>query len=460
MTDGSQATAGGLGLSAVTSFSQVVLVGCGAIGLPLAVAFASRGCDVVGVDTDAVRLAALQAGRVSDLDEGLGAAFASAVTAGRLSFQATVAPSHAQRAFILAVPTPVDAAGTPVLANVEAAIETIGANARDHDLLVVRATVPIGTARKLSGALAARGRRLLVAACPDRSVAGRSFLEQFSVPHIIGGVDRHAAEAAASLFGRLGPTVQVSTPETAEAIKLFANVQRDVTFALANQFALVAEQLDLDFGEIMRAGREGYARFSLARPGPVVGPCLPKDTAILASSLEPKTLDLAIAARKLNESLLDHVVNAVKQHLDRAERPRPVVAVLGLAFKGNPPTTDRRGSFGLALAARLRAVLPDATLRLGEPTSDDPTERDLETVIAGADVVVIANDHPAIADLGACGIAQRLSAGALIYDAPVTLPFMGELPNGVTLGRIGYGSRRGDRDQKDLSDAIRSKRAR
>ena len=424
----------------VTNVSQVVLVGCGAIGLPLAVAFASRGCDVVGVDTDAVRLAALQAGRISDLDAGLGEAFASAVIAGRLSFQATLARSHAPRAFILAVPTPVDSAGTPILANVEAAIEAIGASARDQDLLVVRATVPIGTARKLAGVLAARGLSLLVAACPDRSVAGRSFIEQFSVPHIIGGMDSRAAEAAARLFGQLGPTVRVSTPETAEAVKLFANVQRDVAFALANQFALVSEQLDLDFGEIVRAGREGYARFSLARPGPVAGPCLPKDTAILASSLtEPGTLDLARAARKLNESLIEYVANAVKQHLDRGKRPRPVVAVLGLAFKGNPPTTDRRGSFGLALAARLRADLADATLRLGEPTSDDPTECDLETVVAGADVVVIANDHPAIAALGADSIAQRLNAGALIYDTSAALAFTGGLPNGVTLRRLGHG---------------------
>jgi UDP-N-acetyl-D-mannosaminuronic acid dehydrogenase len=459
MTEGIARSSPVPGLLVVTNFSQIVLVGCGAIGLPLAVAFASRGCDVVGVDTDAARLAALQAGRMSELDEELGEAFASAVAAGRLNFQATLAPSHAQRAFVLAVPTPVDAAGTPVLASVEAAIEAIAANARDDDLLIVRATVPIGTARNLAGKLAARGRRVLVAACPDRSVAGRSFLEQFSVPHIIGGVDRQAAEAAAGLFGRLGPTVQVSTPET--AVKLFANVQRDVTFALANQFALVSEQLGLDFGEIVRAGREGYARFSLARPGPVVGPCLPKDTAILASSLaEPATLDLAIAARKLNASLLDHVANAIKQHLDRVRRPRPVVAVLGLAFKGNPPTTDRRGSFGLALAARLRADLADAALRLGEPTSDDPAERDLEAVIAGADVVVVANDHPAIVALGAGGMAQRMNAGALIYDAPVALPLVSELPNDVILCRLGYAPVGGDRDQKRLPEAISSKRAR
>jgi hypothetical protein len=79
------------------------------------------------------------------------------------------------------------------------------------------------------------------------------------------------------------------------------------------------------------------------------------------------------------------------------------------------------------------------TLRLGEPTSDDPAERDLERVVAGADVVVIANDHPAITALGACRMAQCLNAGALIYDTQAALPSVDELPNGVTLRRIGHG---------------------
>src|SRR5258705_114819 len=103
--------------------------------------------------------------------------------------------------------------------------------------LAVRATVPVGTTGRLAESLATRGRSLLVAACPDRSVAGRSFVEQFSVPHIVGAMDPAAAGAIEFLFQQLGPTVAVSTPEAAEAVKLFANVQRDVTFALANQFA-------------------------------------------------------------------------------------------------------------------------------------------------------------------------------------------------------------------------------
>ena len=117
---------------------------------------------------------------------------------------------------------------------------------------------------------------------------------------------------------------------------------------------------------------------------------------------------------------------------------RPVVAVLGLAFKGDPPTADRRGSFGVALAERLRADLAHATLRLGEPTSDAAAERDLDRAVAGADVVVIANDHPLIKALDPPTLARSLRGGALIYDACSALaPAIEALPNAVTLRRIG-----------------------
>ena len=257
------------------------------------------------------------------------------------------------------------------------------------------------------------------------------------MPHIVGGIDGAATRAAAALFARLGATVAVSSPEAAEAAKLFANVQRDVTFALANELALASEALALDFGEIVAASRQGYARFALARPGPVGGPCLSKDGALLAHS--PRgSFGLARAARAVNESLLDHVMQAVARHV--GARAHPVVAVLGLAFKGDPPSADRRGSFGVALAARLRADLAHATLRLGEPTSDDPAERDLDRAVAGADAVVIANDHPLIRALDPPTLARRLREGALIYDACCALaPAALALPNAVALRRIGEG---------------------
>ena len=192
----------------------------------------------------------------------------------------------------------------------------------------------------------------------------------------------------------------------AEAAKLFANVQRDVTFALANQLALAAEALNLDLAEIARAASEGYPRFSLARPGPVGGPCLTKDTALLAHALAEGRLSIPVAARTLNQSLLGHVAQVVARHVGAAARP--VIAVLGLAFKGDPPTADRRGSFGVALAQRLQRDLAQAELRLFEPTDGHALDR----IVAGADVVVIANYHPQIKALDPSKLARSLRGGA------------------------------------------------
>lgn len=266
---------------------SVVVVGCGAIGLPLAVAFATRGLDVLGVDIDAERVAALSAGRLNVTEADLSEALWRSTTLGRLRFAMSVTPDQQPRAYVLTVPTPVDAHGRPVMASLQAACDAAVACARDHDLLVIRATVPVGTTRRITRAIAARGRTLGVACCPDRSVAGHSFREQFSVPHVVGGIDAAATQAASRLFRRLGQVNEVSTPEAAEAVKLFCNVQRDVTFAIANHFALVSEALGLDIAEIERAASADYPRFRLSRPGPVGGPCLPKNAWLLDHSITP-----------------------------------------------------------------------------------------------------------------------------------------------------------------------------
>jgi nucleotide sugar dehydrogenase len=248
-------------------------------------------------------------------------------------------PSRQGRAFILAAPTSVDETGAAAMASLRAACETALACAQDHDLLAIRSTVPVGTTRRFAREIAAAGRSIAVASYPERSISGRAFAEQFSVPHVVGGIDTAATSAARGLFQRLGEVVAVSTAEIAEAVKLFCNVQRDVTFALSNQFALTSEALGLDLAEIERAASAGYPRFHLSRPGPVGGPCLPKDVFLLENSVstERGSAALALAGRQVNAFLLDHVASAITDHLRRAGRIEAVIAVLGLAFKGDPP---------------------------------------------------------------------------------------------------------------------------
>jgi UDP-N-acetyl-D-mannosaminuronic acid dehydrogenase len=420
---------------------SVVVIGCGAVGLPLGVAFATRNLDVLGVDIDAERISALQSGRLELAEANLAEALRQNVAQGRLRFMPFCERASHRRAFILAVPTPVDDQGVPVLTSLQAATDAALACAQDHDLLVIRSTVPVGTTRRIARDIAGRNPTIMVACCPDRSVSGQSFLEQFSVPHVIGGVEPAATRTASQLFQTLGKAIDVSTPEAAEAVKLFCNVQRDVTFALANHFALISDALGLDIAEIEQAATIDYPRFFLSRPGPVGGPCLTKDAFLLDHSIVGRRLSpaLALTARQVNASLLDHAASAIAEHLTASTTAIPIIAVLGLAFKGTPPMMDTRGSFGCGIAERLQLQWPQAIIRTWEPgaNSDFP----IEPVLSGADVVVLANEHPLIKGLDIAAAAQTMRPGGMIYDACGGFDRARQIPpNGVRLRIFGKGS--------------------
>jgi UDP-N-acetyl-D-mannosaminuronic acid dehydrogenase len=387
---------------------DVVVVGCGAIGLPLAVALASKGVHVLGVDSDSARAAALGAGRTELLDAGLAGALHESLASGRLAFAQTVGAADHARAYVIATPTPALAGGGFDKAPLEQALADIAFAAQPGDVVCVRSTVPIGATRGLATAFATSG--LAFAACPDRSIAGNAYAEQLSVPHVVGGLDEAAGAGAEALFARLGRVVRTPDPETAEAIKLFANVQRDVTFALANQFALVCEATGVDFAAVRQAGAAGFARFSVARPGPVGGPCLTKDLALLLASrgVAPVDTMLLRAARDLNEGLVEHFADAIEAEL--VGRPAAAVAILGLAFKGSPPTADRRGAFAGALTERLRRRRPLIDLRHWDPVRDPRTAR--RASVEDAAVVVLANDHPDLA----LALDADLAPGAVVFD--------------------------------------------
>ncbi len=415
--------------TSVEGLPGVVVLGCGGIGLAVAVALASAGRSVLGVDIDAALVERLRAGQLDVLEDGLEAPFHDALASGALQFTAELEQVEGPRAFILAVPTPADEQGFDPRP-LGAAMSAVAFAAAADDLVCVRSTVPIGATR----ALAASASHLSFAACPDRSIAGAAYLEQFTTPHLIGGLDDDAGERAAALFGVLGSVVRVPDPETAEAIKLFANIERDVTFALANQFAGLCEAASIDMDQVRRAGAEGFPRFRLARPGPVGGPCLTKDLQVLAASpaLARAPMELLHAARRLNAGTVPALAARILADLGEGDS----VAILGLAFKGTPPTRDVRQGFGGLLAEALKAARPGLLVRTWDPVLDpDPQAR--IAAVTGARIAVLANDHPALARIN--DLAPLMARGAVVYDATGLLAGFGEGPAGLTIRRVGDG---------------------
>jgi UDP-N-acetyl-D-mannosaminuronic acid dehydrogenase len=404
----------------------VVAVGCGSVGLPLAVALASRGLYVLGYDIDVRKVGDLNEARLNVLDEGLAQALGETLAKGTLRFTASLERVSASRTFILAVPTPASAEHGYDSGSIDAAMATVAGVAQDGDLVCVRATVPIGATR----AYALNHRRLRFGACPDRTLSGLAFLGQFDTPHVVGGVTDEAGAAAEAIFVRLGAVVRVRDSETAEAIKLFANVQRDVAFAQANQFALICEAARIDYSEVSVAGSKGYPRFSAVSAGPVGGPCLTKDVHVLAASpaLKGLNVDMLLAARLINGSLATYIAVEILAHLGVSMGP---VAICGLAFKGRPPILDVRGSFSESLTAVLRHERPGIDIRGWEPAHGGS----LEATLTGAAVVVLANDHPALT--GVLAGPNRLAPGAAVFD--LTGVLAGHGASGVLVRRFGDG---------------------
>lgn len=406
---------------------KICVVGTGHIGLPLAAVLADAGFAVTGYDTnDDFVMRVNTTGRVDFQEEGL-ADLLRAHLGGRLTLSST--PPRDQDVYIITVGTPLQPGSErPNLDRIRVAVQRLAPGFGDDPLVVLRSTVSIGTTRNIVlPEIRRRTERFGLAFCPERTIEGRAIAEMRSLPQIIGGLDERSSARAEALFRLITPTiVHVSSLEAAEMIKLINNTYRDLTFAFANELALIAERLGLSAAEMIHAANADYPRSNVAKPGFVGGPCLEKDALILIDSLHridfrPRVIE---EARRINQALPDHVANRVLEELRRlrGSASRARILVTGFAFKGRPATEDVRGSAAIPLACRLQAsgvevwghdfVTPEKVIAdLGVRTCT------LEEGFGGADGVVIMNNHPGYLTAGLPALAQSMRHPALLFDS-------------------------------------------
>jgi len=436
----------------------VCVIGLGRVGLPTAAIFAEAGAQVVGADIDRELVELVKEGRCRLNDEpGLDALVKKIVNNENLK-ATTDAVSAVKRSdvIIVCVPTPVDESKVPDYSAVEAACSQIAGALRSHCLVIVESTVGPGTIEDLVIPLLERETKMKagvdfgVASCPERANPGSILQNIKAVPRIVGGIDAKSAEVAATLYETvLGvKVVIVSSPKTANAVKLTENLFRDVNIALANEFAILYEKLGIDAIEVIEACATKY-NFMPHYPGPGVGgPCLPQNPYyLIVEGVKVGNIPYLVRmAREINDRMPEHVVTLVTEALnDVGKTVRGAkIALLGVAYKPNVhdiQLTPIRKIFEQLkqMGASIKIYDP---MFVGEEVFGVKCSIRLTDAVEGADCIVVGTDHKEFKKLDLAALARLSHIPAAFVDARHVIDPIKVRKHGFAYSGVGRGFRR------------------
>ena len=386
------------------------VVGLGYVGLPLAVAFARAGLQVVGVDVDAARVAAIGRG-ASYIPDVPAPEVRAAVESGALAATTDYRGLAGVDAVSISVPTPLGKSRDPNLTHVVAAVEQVAPLLRAGQLVVLESTTYPGTLDEVvRPRLEARGLRagrdFWLAFSPERLDPGNPVWTTRNIPKVIGGVDPASTAAATALYKLIVETVvPVSSPMTAEMVKLLENTFRAVNIGLVNEMALLCRELGVDAWEVIGAASTKPFGFMAFHPGPGLGGhCIAVDPFFLSwrarqSGLESRFIELAGA---VNAGMPRQVVERIAEALNSRSRALrgSRVHLMGVAYKAN--VNDVRESPALDVAVLLERR--GALVSYSDPFVPALSEGSLalkavpvvEALASGVDCAVIVTDHDGV----------------------------------------------------------------
>lgn len=371
---------------------KINIIGTGFIGLPLALQLAHSGKTVVGVDVDENLVKAINNQSLHLDEDQLQQLLESDAVSENLI--AKTSP-EAGDAFVISVPTPLThPQKSPDLSAVEAAIDSIIPHLSQGNIINVESTIPPLTsegmiASKLTDAGFEPGVDVHLAHSPERILPGNVFDEIVHNDRVIGGVVPESAHEAAKIYEPfLEGTVHYTDLLSAELCKLMENTYRDVNIALANEFALIGDELQKDMTEVIQLANK-HPRVDILNPGiGVGGHCIPIDPWFL-NEVDPEHTNLITSARRINDMMPRVVTRKIRHALSEYDDPK--LLVLGAAYK--PDTHDARESPASDIVTELRQDGYDIVHY--DRHIDDMVYEALETLIEDVDpdVIVQLVDH-------------------------------------------------------------------
>src|SRR5215831_17431040 len=388
-------------------FQKVAVIGLGYIGLPTAAVIASRGMQVVGVDTNECVVKTVASGSVHIAEPDLDGLVQKVVSNG--SLVVTTKPEQAD-VFVIAVPTPIDSAKRPDLTSVTAAVESIVQLLVPGNLVILESTSPIGTTESVAKRITdtrsdlsigtngkERNASISVAYCPERVLPSRILTELVNNDRCIGGVTTSCARQAQRFYKMFvrGACI-ATTARTAELVKLTENAFRDTNIAFANELSLICDRFGINVWEVIDLANR-HPRVNVLRPGPGVGGhCIAIDPWFIIDSA-PDLARLIKISREVNDGKIASTIKSAIALIE--EHPYANVACCGLAFKAN--VDDLRESPALEVANQLASRF-GARIKIVEPYIHELPPQfagsgaefmDVDEAVRACEIAILLVDH-------------------------------------------------------------------
>lgn len=348
---------------------KACFMGLGYIGLPTSIIAAKHGVRVVGVDINAQVVEKTNAGELHIIEPGLGELLKEVVANGMLHAQTT--PEECD-AYFMVVPTPFKGNHEPDVSYVEAATRAVIPYLKKGDLFVIESTSPVGTTEAMAEIIYAerpdlKG-SLYIAYCPERVLPGNVIYELVHNDRVIGGLDEASTDKAIAFYSQfVQGTLHRTNARTAEMCKLTENSSRDVQIAFANELSIICDKAGINVWELINLANK-HPRVNILQPGcGVGGHCIAVDPYFITADF-PAESKLIATSRDINNYKSFWCVEKVKNAMLQFEldhHRKPVVAMMGLAFK--PNIDDLRESPAKYIVTKVMQGCNNADLLIVEP---------------------------------------------------------------------------------------------
>ena len=383
---------------------KACFMGLGYIGLPTAIIAAKNGVSVVGVDVNPKVVEMTNAGRLHIIEPGLEEMLAEVVSSGAL--KASLVPEVSD-AYFMVVPTPFKGNHEPDISYVEAATRAVLPLLKEGDLYVIESTSPVGTTEKMTDLIFSEKPELVgkiyIAYCPERVLPGNVIYELVHNDRVIGGIDEASTEKAVEFYSQfVKGDLHKTNSKTAEMCKLTENSSRDVQIAFANELSLICDKAGINVWELISLANK-HPRVNILQPGcGVGGHCIAVDPYFITSDF-PIESQIISKAREINNYKSFWCAEKIQNEMlkfELANHRKPVVAMMGLAFK--PNIDDLRESPAKYIVTKVMQGHNNADILVVEPNVSEHNVfklTDYREAYEQADIVAFLVNHREFAEL-------------------------------------------------------------